>query len=176
MQHSLSQTNKETTMKTLNTLAAALVATFAVTANAGMPGGGDCPSQGAGPGKKGAAMLERLKAADKNADGMISREEAQASLPGIFAHFDAIDANKDGFITIEELKAARQAHRGAGGPGAMFGRLDVNGDGKLSRAEVANAPRLAEHFDAIDANKDGFLTPDEIRAARQANAGRGCPQ
>jgi Ca2+-binding EF-hand superfamily protein len=164
-------------MKTLNTLAAALVATFAVAANAGMPGGGDCASHGAGPGpgKHGAAMLERLKAADKNADGMISREEAQAALPGIYANFDAIDANKDGFITFEEMKAARQAHRGAGGPGAMFGRLDVNGDGKLSRAEVANAPRLAENFEAIDANKDGYLTQDEIRAARRAHAGLGRP-
>ena len=49
-------------------------------------------------------MHERLKAADKDGDGKISRAEAVA-LPRIAKHFDEIDANKDGFVTREELKA-----------------------------------------------------------------------
>jgi Ca2+-binding EF-hand superfamily protein len=50
---------------------------------------------------------------------------------------------------------------------ARFKKIDVNGDGKISKAEAqANAPRLAEHFDEIDTNKDGFITPDEMKAAR----------
>ena len=49
-------------------------------------------------------MHERLKAADKDGDGKISRAEAVA-LPRIAKHFDEIDTNKDGFITREELKA-----------------------------------------------------------------------
>lgn len=49
-------------------------------------------------------MHERLKAADKDGDGKISRAEAVA-LPRIANHFDEIDTNKDGFITREELKA-----------------------------------------------------------------------
>lgn len=48
--------------------------------------------------------------------------------------------------------------------------IDKNGDGKISRDEAAAYPRLAKHFDAIDANKDGFLTPDEMKAARQKAA------
>jgi Ca2+-binding EF-hand superfamily protein len=44
--------------------------------------------------------------------------------------------------------------------------LDKDGDGKISRAEAAAAPRLAKRFDAIDANKDGFVTADEMKAAR----------
>ena len=49
-------------------------------------------------------MHERLKAADKDGDGKISRAEAVA-LPRIAKHFDEIDTNKDGLITREELKA-----------------------------------------------------------------------
>ena len=50
---------------------------------------------------------ERLKAADKNADGKISRTEA-AALPRMAKHFDAIDSNKDGLVSREELKAHRE--------------------------------------------------------------------
>ncbi|MGE4377730.1 MAG: EF-hand domain-containing protein [Burkholderiaceae bacterium] len=51
-----------------------------------------------------------------------------------------------------ELKALRQ-----------FQMLDANGDGKLSRAEVALFPPLSAAFDEADSNHDGFVTPDEIR-------------
>lgn len=54
-------------------------------------------------------MHERLKAADKDGDGKISRAEAVA-LPRIAKHFDEIDTNKDGFLTMEELKAHRAKH------------------------------------------------------------------
>ena len=46
------------------------------------------------------------------------------------------------------------------------GSLDKNGDGYLSRDEVSGHPRLAESFERIDANKDGLLSTDELRAAR----------
>ena len=49
-------------------------------------------------------MHDRIKAADKDGDGKISRAEAVA-LPRIAKHFDEIDTNKDGFVTKEELKA-----------------------------------------------------------------------
>jgi Ca2+-binding EF-hand superfamily protein len=56
-------------------------------------------------------MHQHFKAADKNSDGKISREEASASLPRIARNFDQIDANKDGQITREELKAFREKRR-----------------------------------------------------------------
>ena len=34
-------------------------------------------------------------------------------------------------------------------------------------------PRLSQQFDAIDANHDGFLTVEELQAARGQFAGRG---
>jgi Ca2+-binding protein (EF-Hand superfamily) len=114
-------------------------------------------------------FMERLKAADKNADGMLSRDEA-ASLPRISQHFDEIDANHDGFITFEELHAFGKAHhaRHGGHEGHGLKALDKDGDGRISRDEAAAAPRLAQHFDAIDTNRDGFLTMDELKAARHA--------
>ncbi len=52
-----------------------------------------------------------------------------------------------------EIKAIRE-----------FNMLDFNGDGKLSRNEVAIVPRLAAAFDEADTNHDGFVTLDEVRA------------
>lgn len=47
-------------------------------------------------------------------------------------------------------------------------RIDENGDRLISRSEAAAHPRLAQQFDAIDANKDGNLDMDEMRAHHHA--------
>ena len=120
-------------------------------------------------------MLERLKAADKNADGLISREEARTSLPRLHENFAAIDGNGDGQISFAELQAYREAHRAAGTRGQGWKKWDANGDGKLSREEVANSPRLGANFEAIDTDRDGFLTAEELRAAHARFGGRGRP-
>lgn len=117
------------------------------------------------PGAGHGAFLERLKAADTNADGMLSRAEA-AALPRIASHFDEIDANKDGQITMEELRAFHAARRGEHA-GAFMKRMDTDGDGRISKAEALAA--AAARFDAADANKDGFLTPDEMKAAHRGH-------
>ena len=109
--------------------------------------------------------MERLKAADTNGDGMISRDEARAALPKVYEHFDQIDANKDGLITFEELRAFHQQARSQ-----HVMKADTDGDGRISRAEAAKMPRLAEHFDQIDTNKDGYLSREELQAARAAHA------
>lgn len=167
-------------MKTLKILLAATLAALATTAIAA-PGGPGCP-QGATPGSaecagRGAKGIERFKAADKNGDGLISLAEAQAAMPRVASNFDAIDANKDGQLTHEELRAFGQAQRGQrGSRGEGWKKFDADGDGKLSRAEVANAPRLSQAFDTIDADKDGFLTPAELQAAHGRHAGKGAPR
>ncbi|ABM34519.1 EF-hand domain-containing protein [Paracidovorax citrulli] len=51
-----------------------------------------------------------------------------------------------------EIKAIREFHM-----------LDFNGDGKLSRKEVAIIPRLSAAFDDADTNHDGYVTLDEVR-------------
>ena len=142
-------------MKSIPLIAALVFASSAALAQAA-----DGPE---GHGHRG-AMLERLKQADTNADGMLNRDEAKA-LPMISKHFDEIDANHDGQITTEELRAFHKA-RAAERQAAHWKKIDTDGDGRISRAEAqANAPRLAEHFDQIDANGDGYITPEELRAA-----------
>lgn len=42
----------------------------------------------------------------------------------------------------------------------LLQRMDTNKDGKISRSEARN--RVADNFDAIDANKDGFLDRKEL--------------
>jgi hypothetical protein len=74
--------------------------------------------------------MARLKAADTNGDGLISKAEAQASLPRLYKHFDEIDTNHDGQISPDELKAAHQKMRTA-----MFDKMDANHDGVISRDE-----------------------------------------
>jgi hypothetical protein len=52
-----------------------------------------------------------------------------------------------------------------------FKRADASGDGRLSREEARKGmPLVARDFDRIDANKDGFVTPQELEAARKARA------
>ena len=53
--------------------------------------------------------------------------------------------------------------------GSYFKKADTDANGTLSRAEVEKSvPRLAMTFDQIDANKDGQLSPDELRTARRS--------
>ena len=53
----------------------------------------------------------------------------------------------------DEMKAKLQA-------------IDIDGDGKFSREEIAKYKGIAKDFDKIDTNKDGYLTKDEMKAQR----------
>lgn len=120
----------------------------------------------ADPGERQGRMLERLKAADTNADGLISRAEA-AALPRLLERFDQIDTNRDGQVSFEELRAARGNHE----RGGHFKRMDTDKDGKVSRAEALAAAEAA--FARADTNGDGFISAEEAQAARKAHRGSG---
>jgi hypothetical protein len=140
-------------MKTIATLAALGIASAAFLAVAAPEG-----REGHGNG------MDRIKQADTNGDGKISKDEAKA-LPRIAERFNEIDANGDGFITADEMRAFH-AKRMEAKRAEHWKKLDTNGDGRVSLEEAkANAPRLAEHFKQIDANGDGFITPEEMKAA-----------
>lgn len=48
---------------------------------------------------------------------------------------------------------------------AAFKKADTDNDGTLTKAEAKSMPRVAKNFDAIDADKDGTVSLDEIRAS-----------
>jgi hypothetical protein len=50
-----------------------------------------------------AEVEARFKAADKNGDGKVTREEAEAGLPRVAMAWEKIDVDKKGYITLEQL-------------------------------------------------------------------------
>ena len=48
---------------------------------------------------------ERFAAADKNADGKLTLEEAKAGMPRIASSFSKIDVEKKGYVTLDQIKA-----------------------------------------------------------------------
>ncbi len=124
---------------------------------------------------------------DTNSDGTLDAGEIDAA-PAVLGK---LDKDSDGKITSDEVRAAMPQGRGRGGPGGegrgggrgegesqapdvveetltMLMAFDANSDGKLSRAELPD--RFKGIFDRGDLNKDGFLTPDEIRKVAAAQA------
>lgn len=105
------------------------------------------------------------------------------------AAFDRLDSNKDGMISRDEFAKAREmrverrvemrgdAPKAGGGMrqhrmgmrgmghGMMMRQADANGDGKITLAEAQEA--AVRHFDMMDANRDGTVTPEERRGAMQ---------
>jgi Ca2+-binding EF-hand superfamily protein len=100
--------------------------------------------------------------------------DSVAELQTLYEVLRKLDPKNTGKIDPEALKSARQqivedrvTH--------IFGELDVNKDGKISKEEAKG--RIKEHFDRIDANKDGFIDRDELLHAilEHAKAAKEAP-
>ena len=88
---------------------------------------------------------------------------------------ETYDVDKNGELDDEERETMHQAR-----VADMIARMDSDADGKLTKAEMeasmANRRRPPPDFDAIDTNHDGFVTVDEMVAARPPPMrGRGMP-
>ncbi len=86
----------------------------------GTPAPAAAPTTPAAPAKGGHHHSGRLKAADTDHDGSLSKAEVDAAkLTGLSKNFAAIDTNNDGKLSRDELKAYRAAHKGTrkGAPG-----------------------------------------------------------
>jgi len=117
-----------------------------------------------------AARLDAaFKAADKDNDGTLDKEEAKA-MPHIAKNFDAIDADHDGTVSMDEIKAAMKHARSAMQEkgAAAFKKADADNDGTLDKQEAEAMPRIAKNFDAIDTDHDGTVSMDEIHAFMKA--------
>ncbi len=75
----------------------------------------------------------------------------------------SIDRNRDGFIAVDEFEAFRTAKRAEWMQRRMT-RVDTNKDGRISTAEFEMA-HLAR-FERADADRDGQVTREEMRAMR----------
>ncbi len=100
------------------------------------------------------ARKHALKAADKEGDGFLSREEFRAMTPR---------RNGDAPNNAQGRNARQNARQGDGPrPDAPRPFGDAFKDGKL---EIAKAPEgMREAFKAADKDGDGFLTMEEMRA------------
>ncbi len=134
----------------------------------GCPGGGPGPWGGAHYGEDHLMhRQEMFKQLDKDGDGKLSREEANAAPPMLASRFDELDCDGDGFIAFDELRPPAW-RRGAGMGGnhfamQLFVSADADKDKKLSKDEFAKAfPLLADKFVDYDLDKDGYVTPDEL--------------
>ncbi len=63
-------------------------------------------------------LTQRFAAADTNADGRLSRDEAKAGMPRVYRNFDAIDSAHAGSITLAQIEAYLASQRGKRGAGA----------------------------------------------------------
>lgn len=63
-------------------------------------------------------------------------------------------------IAVGGVAASAKTHGG----GPAFEQIDANGDGQVTQDELR--AHAAARFAEIDADNDGFVTPEEMRAAR----------
>lgn len=120
--------------------------------------------------------LANFDVLDANKDGRVTKEEIAAARK---AAVEGLDANKDGVLTAEEIttfRMAREGDRVREDVARLMAERDVNGDGRLSAAELAGGPGFGpgfgpgipdRHFARIDTDGDGAISREEADAARK---------
>lgn len=105
---------------------------------------------------------EKFTKMDANADGKVSADEHAAFSE---AKFTEIDADGDKRITVTEMTSfftakGKTVEPGEATPADKIKKLDKNGDGILTFGENKSGSKAM--FKKFDADRDGFLTKDEL--------------
>ncbi|MEJ7933298.1 EF-hand domain-containing protein [Sphingobium sp. AN558] len=141
-----------------------------------------------------AALEARFAKLDANKDGKLTREDREARrAERLDARFAALDTDRNGQVSKAEFVAGAQArhdrqnadgrpggpegrrwggrHHGGPGGGMMMGPgRDAGKDGVVTKAEFMAGPLAM--FDKADANHDGTVSADELKAARETMRGQ----
>jgi Ca2+-binding EF-hand superfamily protein len=120
------------------------------------------PTALAGPGGD-----KHFKMMDANGDGKISRAEHAAGAKQMFSQ---CDANRDGIVTATEMQAAATAQGEKPGKhdktaAEKIKEIDQNADGQLTVAE--HEAGTEKMFGKMDKDGDGFLSKAECDAAEK---------
>lgn len=116
---------------------------------------------------------------DTDGDGKLGENELPGRMKERFAEV-GVDADGDGSISKEEFEKGRMQIMQSSVPAGEEPRagrgflenLDANGDGKITKDEVP--PQMSTRFDALDTDKDGVLSDEELQALRsRMGPGRG---
>ncbi len=67
--------------------------------------------------------------------------------------------------TAAPMAASPQANATAKELDAAFAKADTNKDGKLDKKEAQMMPSVADRFEQLDANGDGFISREEFSKA-----------
>ncbi|HRP10492.1 MAG TPA: hypothetical protein PLK37_05615 [Terricaulis sp.] len=110
-------------------------------------------------GHRGGHRGAHLQRADANNDGNITREEFLARPNAMFAR---LDANNDGIISADERPQRPQ--RAEGQQRRERPNFDANNDRQISRAEWDQMG--AAMFQRLDVNNDGRVTQEEAQTRR----------
>ena len=106
---------------------------------------------------------------DKNSDGALTADEVGTER---WEHLKVADADNSGSVTAPEIEQAFASGKlkfpghGHRGGGKRVFELDTNHDGALTAAEVGT--EKWSHISTADADHDGRVTKDELKAAHKS--------
>ena len=121
-------------------------------------------------GADGQRARQAFRQIDQNGDRALQFGEIQAARGGLF---DRLDANRNGVLDKGEAEAALQRAREGGklqmataeGLGTQARRMDLNGDGRITKAEFTQF--IPDRLLRADSNGDRALSLSELRTLRQ---------